>query len=84
MAKWTIVKCEHGVEPIHAHCVVDGDVSVEIPDALSMPMRVVDKVALAHAVMVDRGGDVVGDPPPLATCQRCGERIKMVDEQGKP
>ena len=78
MAKWTIVKCEDGVEPIHADCVVDGDVSVEIPDALSMPMSVVDKVALAYAVLVDKGRDVVGDPPPLATCRRCGERIKMV------
>ena len=81
MAKWTMVKCEHGVEPIHADCVVDGDVSVEIPDALSMPMRsVVDMAALAYAVMVDMGRDVVGEPPPLATCQRCGERIKMVEK----
>ena len=82
MAKWKIVKCEHGVEPIHADCVVDGDVGVDIPDALSMPMRVVDKLALAYAYMVDMGRDIEGEPPPLAKCQRCGERIKMIEEEG--
>ena len=75
MAKFTIVKCAAwGPDANTTRSVWLRVMRVLKCWMLSQcGMRVVDKLALTNAVMVALGRDYEGDPPPLATCQRCRE-----------